>query len=209
LACGGLVPGQFCEDKSHAADIGQSGKCKSCTNKCGESVPAGVQEKAEGHSGENEESGTEADLAIQRPSGLSAGNYGTVGGLPGDRSAIENFELWVLVLDQLAGHPSATSGLADENNVVFVKIRQSGFDLIHRDIDCAGDVSRREFGGATDINELGFGRARLELVELLKCDVHCGVIKGESIRRKMDSEGWDYLRKSSWMSMKMPTVRTK
>ena len=58
--------------------------------------------------------------------------------------------------EQAGRHARSLAALTDENKRTFgIEIIETTFDLVHGNVDRAGNVSGGELGSGTDINQLG------------------------------------------------------
>ena len=151
----GLVPGHFCEEAGHSADVGETGEGEAGADEGGDvDAPGGAGEGEDG-ADEDEGSGGETDLALDGPARGLAGDNLIACALPGGGTAFENEELIVVRSEDIAAHGGAATGLAEDDELfVAVEVGEAALELFEGDVDGTGDVASSEFAGAADVNQL-------------------------------------------------------
>ena len=165
----GSVPRHSSENLGHGTDVGEARECKAQADECGEEEPAGTDGECQRDAAEHEQARAEANLSFEGPARPDVSNDGEPGLHPGARAAFQYRELKLAWLEKASGHAGALAHLADEDDRCGrAEVGEPGLDLVHRDVDCPGDVAGRELGRGAYVDQLRLAR-RLRL-ERGNCD---------------------------------------
>jgi len=167
------VPGHTLEEFGHRAEIGESGEGKAGTDEGREEKPSRVRSQSQGRRGKHDEPGAEADLAFQRPARLDALYYREALLHPGGGAAFQNGEVEPARAEDVGGHLGELAHLTDEDDWAVAEIGEARLDLVHRNVDSAGDVAGGELAGGADIY-------KLEMFRRLDFQLRGGYCRGQS-----------------------------
>lgn len=140
------VPRHPLEDFGHGAEIGQSGEGQAKAGKGGKREPIRMKGQGEHDAKEDKQSCTEAHLAFEGPACLGGSDDGQALLNPGGRTAFENCHWALAGLEESGGHASALAHLTDKEKRSTGQVLETSLDLVHRNVDGAGDVAGGELG---------------------------------------------------------------
>jgi hypothetical protein len=111
------------------------------------------QQKSQQH----DEPGSQANLPLQRPAKPVAHHHRHPCILPGFRAALQHHNVLAARGQQPSRHPRPLSALADQDNRSLAgQVRQARFNLVHRDVHRAGNMTRPKFRDGSHIHQVRF-----------------------------------------------------
>jgi hypothetical protein len=141
------VPGHSLEDFGYGAQIGQSGEGQAGTDEGGKGEPIRIHGQGEHDAKEDQQACTEAHLALEGPTCLGGSDDGQALLNPGGGAAFQNRHWALAGFEEGGGHASALAHLTDkEKRPADGQVFETGLDLVHGNVDGAGDVAGGEFG---------------------------------------------------------------
>lgn len=151
------IPGHTLQEFGHGADISEARKGESHPDEGGEEKPARIGRQSERGADEHKQACAESNLAFERPAGLDALYYREALLDPGGCAAFEDGKVKLAWAEDVGGHLGALAHLADEDDWARTEVGEAGLDLVHRDVDRAGDVACGELGRGANVEELRGG----------------------------------------------------